>query len=91
MRLGDTFYPILELITFRRQQLCDLEDGMCCNGSNKSGCVADRLADLEFVIVHGVPHHRERPLSMIPLTGSFERANDGERRVVRSTERATTL
>jgi hypothetical protein len=49
---------------------------VCCNGSNKSGCVADRLADLEFVIAHGVPHHRERPLSMIPLAGSFERATE---------------
>ena len=27
----------------------------------ESGCVVYRLADFGFVIVHGVPHHHERP------------------------------
>ena len=61
MRLGGASYSILKLVTFERQQLRDLKDGIRIEGSNRSGCVVYPLADFEFVIVHSVPHHRERP------------------------------
>ena len=41
--------------------VCDLKDGTRIDGCNKFGCVAYRLTDFEFVIVHSVPHHCERP------------------------------
>lgn len=60
VRFAGALDPVLIVIAFGRQQLCDLILAVAAATAERPGGVTHTLADLEFILTHGVLHRVER-------------------------------
>src|SRR6516165_5168073 len=60
VRFIGIFNPVLVVIAFGWQELCDFISAARTATTERSGRKADRLTDFEFVLVHRTLHHVQR-------------------------------